>query len=206
MLSLFSAGEGPSPGQPALSAVRVFNFPSPPPKRHRSYCDSNGNKFISESRASTPFSDGRTGSAPGRGDVHHEGAEMYTDLDEPSHSGNPSYVTVDKRAPQPPACLSVVGITYTVKESPGHWWNGSFLRRAKLKQVLHNLTMTFNKGELTALIGASGSGKTSLLDVISGRAEGTVEGVVSYKHNQCRRAMMRQKASYVLQADRLLSQ
>ena len=86
------------------------------PNRHRSYCDSNGNKFISESRASTPFSDGRTGSGPGRGDVHREGAEMYTDLDEPSHSGNPSYVTVDKRAPQPPACLSVVGITYTVRK------------------------------------------------------------------------------------------
>ena len=46
--------------------------------------------------------------------------------------------------------------------------------------------------------------KTSLLDVISGRAEGKVDGVVSYKHHQCKRSMMRQKASYVLQADRLL--
>ena len=50
----------------------------------------------------------------------------------------------------------------------------------------------------------AGSGKTSLLDVISGRAEGKVDGVVSYKHHQCKRSMMRQKASYVLQADRLL--
>ena len=49
-----------------------------------------------------------------------------------------------------------------------------------------------------------GSGKTSLLDVISGRAEGKVDGVVSYRHHQCTRDTMRQRASYVLQADRLL--
>ncbi|KAK3777342.1 hypothetical protein RRG08_062507 [Elysia crispata] len=101
-------------------------------------------------------------------------------------------------------CLNVIDLNYTVKEKAGHWWDRSFLRKARDKHVLKNLSMTFNKGEITAIVGTSGSGKTSLLDVISGRAEGKVEGVVSYKHHQCDRNTMRQKASYVLQADRLL--
>ncbi|KAH9488422.1 ATP-binding cassette sub- G member 8 [Bulinus truncatus] len=50
-----------------------------------------------------------------------------------------------------------------------------------------------------------GSGKTSLLDIISGRSTGVTTGVVSYCGQQCSRQMMRQKSSYVLQADRLLS-
>ncbi|GFO20501.1 ATP-binding cassette sub-family g member 5 [Plakobranchus ocellatus] len=113
-------------------------------------------------------------------------------------------VPYEENRPHPPISLSIVGLTYTVKERSGHWWSGNFLRQTTQKKVLHNLCLTFKKGELTALVGSSGSGKTSLLDVISGRAEGQVEGVVSYKHEQCTRAMMRQKASYVIQADRLL--
>ncbi|RUS80974.1 hypothetical protein EGW08_011249, partial [Elysia chlorotica] len=100
--------------------------------------------------------------------------------------------------------LNIINLTYTVKEKPGHWWNRRLLSKSKDKIVLKNISMTFTRGEITAIVGTSGSGKTSLLDVISGRAEGKVDGVVSYKHQQCRRAMMRQKASYVLQADRLL--
>ncbi|GFO10245.1 ATP-binding cassette sub-family g member 5 [Plakobranchus ocellatus] len=179
---------------------------------HRSLHNRDGNGHIL-SRADTPlngFTLGETrskvNSRPLSNGVHHQnGALKVTDLDEAPPMIRSSFVPAEKDAPQPTACLSVVGLTYTVKERPGHWWNGNFLRRAKPKQVLHNLCMTFNKGELTALVGSSGSGKTSLLDVIAGRAEGQVDGVVSYKHEQCTRTMMRQKASYVLQADRLLS-
>ncbi|XP_059144004.1 ATP-binding cassette sub-family G member 5-like [Physella acuta] len=104
----------------------------------------------------------------------------------------------------PETTLNVIGLSYTVKEKVGHWWNGSCLRKARKKHVLNNLCMSFASGELTALVGSSGSGKTSLLDVISGRAQGDVTGVVTYKQEQCTRDTMMQKASYVLQADRLL--
>ncbi|GFR98650.1 ATP-binding cassette sub-family G member 5 [Elysia marginata] len=117
-------------------------------------------------------------------------------------SNGPVHNDVVRSSPR--ACLNVIGLSYTVKEKSGHWWNRSLLHKAKDKQVLQNLSMTFNKGEMTAIVGTSGSGKTSLLDVISGRAEGEVDGVVSYKHHQCRLHMMREKSSYVLQADRLL--
>ncbi|GFO20502.1 ATP-binding cassette sub-family g member 5 [Plakobranchus ocellatus] len=100
--------------------------------------------------------------------------------------------------------LDVNNLTYTIRATSGHWWSGNLLRPARRKQVLKNVSMSFKRGEINAIVGTSGSGKTSLLDVISGRAEGQVDGVVSYKHEQCTRAMMRQKASYVIQADRLL--
>ncbi|KAI8784889.1 ATP-binding cassette sub-family G member 5 [Biomphalaria glabrata] len=99
--------------------------------------------------------------------------------------------------------LNIIGFSYVVKERTGHWWNGACFRSRK-KLVLNNLCMTFETGELTALVGTSGSGKTSLLDVISGRSTGVTTGVISYNGQQCTREMMRQKSSYVLQADRLL--
>lgn len=100
--------------------------------------------------------------------------------------------------------LHVIGLSYVVHERPGQWWNGACFRAPKKKLVLNNLCMTFISGELTSLVGTSGSGKTSLLDVISGRSDGEVTGVVSYKGEQCTRDVMMQKSSYVLQADRLL--
>ena len=49
-----------------------------------------------------------------------------------------------------------------------------------------------------------GSGKTSLLDVIAGRSSGTVTGHVYYNNYACTRRLIKQRATYVMQADRLL--
>ncbi|XP_055879277.1 ATP-binding cassette sub-family G member 5-like isoform X1 [Biomphalaria glabrata] len=111
---------------------------------------------------------------------------------------------LESDASQEAPSLNIIGLSYVVKERVGHWWTGSCCRSARTKVVLNNLCMTFATGELTALVGTSGSGKTSLLDVISGRSTGVTTGVVSYEGQQCTRKMMRQKSSYVLQADRLL--
>ena len=47
----------------------------------------------------------------------------------------------------------------------------------KKVQLLHDITRAFRPGILTALIGVSGAGKTTLMDVLSGRKTGgTVEG------------------------------
>lgn len=44
-------------------------------------------------------------------------------------------------------------------------------------QLLHELTGTFRPGVLTALMGVSGAGKTTLMDVLSGRkTRGYIEG------------------------------
>ena len=43
-----------------------------------------------------------------------------------------------------------------------------------------------------------------MLDVIAFRAEGDVTGIMTYRDVRCTKEMMRQRVSYVIQADRLL--
>lgn len=49
-----------------------------------------------------------------------------------------------------------------------------------------------------------GSGKTSLLDIISSRSNGNVYGKVYYNNYMCTAEVIKQYAAYVMQADRLL--
>jgi ABC-type multidrug transport system ATPase subunit len=50
----------------------------------------------------------------------------------------------------------------------------------------------------------SGSGKTSLLDVIACRSSGIVSGQVYFNEVKCTRGIIQKHATYVMQADRLL--
>lgn len=50
----------------------------------------------------------------------------------------------------------------------------------------------------------TGSGKTSLLDVISCRSSGIVTGNVYFNNVICTRDVIQQRATYVMQADHLL--
>ena len=49
-----------------------------------------------------------------------------------------------------------------------------------------------------------GSGKTSLLDVITGRSSGRVTGKIFYNNYVCTRQVIKQRATYIMQADKLL--
>ena len=49
-----------------------------------------------------------------------------------------------------------------------------------------------------------GSGKTSLLDAIACRTNGTVSGKIYYNNIECTKDIIQQYATYVMQADRLL--
>jgi len=65
-----------------------------------------------------------------------------------------------------PVTISFRDINYTV-----------FPRNMKAgKQLLHQVSGIFRPGRLTALMGSSGAGKTTLMDVISFRKKGKVEG------------------------------
>ncbi|XP_046364697.2 ATP-binding cassette sub-family G member 5-like [Haliotis rufescens] len=100
--------------------------------------------------------------------------------------------------------VSVNDVSYTVTEWMGPWWKGMCFRQRRQRKVLKNISMLLESGKITAIIGSSGSGKTSLLDVISCRGEGEVSGETHFRNRKCTRSLMKTYASYVMQADRLL--
>ncbi|XP_041352324.1 ATP-binding cassette sub-family G member 5-like [Gigantopelta aegis] len=100
--------------------------------------------------------------------------------------------------------LTIRNLKYVINERRGPWWKGACFRKVRRKTVLNNVTMSIESGQLTAVAGSSGSGKTSLLDVLSFRTEGKVSGDLVFKRRVCTKAMMKLASSYVMQADRLL--
>ncbi|XP_076099071.1 ATP-binding cassette sub-family G member 8-like [Mytilus galloprovincialis] len=73
------------------------------------------------------------------------------------------------------------------------------------QKVLDNVTFTAKSGQLLAIMGSSGSGKTSLLDVLAGRITvGEILGDVYLNGVQQNNSMIRSFSAYVKQDDRLL--
>ncbi|KAJ8308060.1 hypothetical protein KUTeg_012934 [Tegillarca granosa] len=101
--------------------------------------------------------------------------------------------------------LNLLGVNYEVKERVGSWYKGACFRPIRKKKVLRDITIQLRGGQLTALLGSSGSGKTSLLDVIACRTDGKVSGKVYYNNYECSKEVMKQYGAYVLQADKLLA-
>uniref|UniRef100_A0A7S0AEH6 ABC transporter domain-containing protein n=1 Tax=Pyrodinium bahamense TaxID=73915 RepID=A0A7S0AEH6_9DINO len=99
-----------------------------------------------------------------------------------------------------PGRVEVVGLSYTL---PGESRKGG----AAPRTVLSGVTGAFPPGELSAVMGASGSGKTSLLTLLRGlSAPGArVEGSALYNGRPVSTEVMRLAASVVPQEDVYLS-
>jgi hypothetical protein len=52
--------------------------------------------------------------------------------------------------------LSVLNVSYVVKERIGPWWKGACFRRIKHKVVLRDASMHMKSGQITAILGGSG--------------------------------------------------
>lgn len=74
----------------------------------------------------------------------------------------------------------------------------------KQKQILSNLTGISFHSSLTAIMGASGAGKTSLLNVLSCRTQRNVEGVVYANTMRMEDELFGKIAGYVMQEDILM--
>lgn len=74
------------------------------------------------------------------------------------------------------------------------------------QQVLEKVSFSVKSGQMLAILGTSGSGKTSLLDVLAGRNDGGgVEGEMFLNGVPWTRQMVRSCSAYVRQDDRLLA-
>lgn len=78
-------------------------------------------------------------------------------------------------------------------------------RRVVQKQILKGVSLVAKPGQVLAILGSSGSGKTSLLDVLAFRnAGGRVEGEVLLNSKPATQALVKTLGAYVTQEDKFL--
>ncbi|NXQ92876.1 ABCG5 protein, partial [Sagittarius serpentarius] len=112
-----------------------------------------------------------------------------------------------KAVAQPSDSISVRGVSYTVRERVGPWWNVSLYHKKWTRQILKDVSFHTESGQIMGILGNSGSGKTTLLDAISGRLghKDNFFGEVYVNGHQLKKEQFRDCFSYVPQSDTLLS-
>ncbi|XP_048521447.1 ATP-binding cassette sub-family G member 1 isoform X3 [Dendroctonus ponderosae] len=76
------------------------------------------------------------------------------------------------------------------------------------KKIIRGVTGTFKSGELTAIMGPSGAGKTSLLNILTGYQKSGVEGVIKCKNGKKTKtgsSQYKNDSCYILQDDHLIA-
>uniref|UniRef100_A0A8C6MUJ2 ATP-binding cassette sub-family G member 5 n=1 Tax=Mus spicilegus TaxID=10103 RepID=A0A8C6MUJ2_MUSSI len=103
--------------------------------------------------------------------------------------------------------LGVLHVSYSVSNRVGPWWNIKSCQQKWDRQILKDVSLYIESGQIMCILGSSGSGKTTLLDAISGRLRrtGTLEGDVFVNGCELRRDQFQDCFSYVLQSDVFLS-
>ncbi|KAL8617303.1 hypothetical protein ACOMHN_061017 [Nucella lapillus] len=110
--------------------------------------------------------------------------------------------------------VKVRGLTYRVPRQRVTWWQEWLLGHSMLpstcthqtRLVLNDVSFTVRSGQMLAILGSSGSGKTSLLDVIACRNKtGQVKGQVTLNGVPRTAALLSKCAAYVRQDDRLMA-
>eukprot|EP01137_Pigoraptor_chileana_P015808 Opistho-2@5386 len=102
--------------------------------------------------------------------------------------------------------LSFRGVTYRVEKQkdilhPSEWFSG----RRETQTILQNANGVVESGQTLAILGSSGSGKTTFLDLIACRQSGgALSGDVLLDGVPCTESLMKEHAGYVMQDDRLL--
>ena len=75
--------------------------------------------------------------------------------------------------------------------------------KKETKTILKSISGEFRGNELTAIIGLSGSGKSSLLDCLSGFRRNNISGIITYNDNIISTRSIKQVSSYFMQEQTL---
>ncbi|KAF7379979.1 hypothetical protein HZH68_016927 [Vespula germanica] len=86
--------------------------------------------------------------------------------------------------------------------------NISYSRRESVlarerKTILRNVSGDFRPGELTAIMGASGAGKTTLMDILAGFITSSFEGNVIVNDTERNLVKFRRSSAYIMQDDNI---
>uniref|UniRef100_A0A5F8G9N3 ATP binding cassette subfamily G member 5 n=1 Tax=Monodelphis domestica TaxID=13616 RepID=A0A5F8G9N3_MONDO len=102
--------------------------------------------------------------------------------------------------------LSIHQVSYTVSNRVGPWWDFGSCRKKWSRQILKDISLYVESGQILGILGSSGSGKTTLLDAISGRLrrKGTFFGEVCVNGKLLKREEFQDCFSYALQNETLL--
>ncbi|XP_054977345.1 ATP-binding cassette sub-family G member 5 [Sorex araneus] len=122
--------------------------------------------------------------------------------------GRPAPCSPPRDPERAPHSLSALHVSYSVSHRVGPWWHLASCRQRRERQILKDISLYVESGQLMCVLGGSGSGKTTLLDAVSGRLRrrsGSWAGEVRVSGWALRRAQVRDCCSYVLQSDVLLS-
>ncbi|XP_050608910.1 ATP-binding cassette sub-family G member 5 isoform X2 [Macaca thibetana thibetana] len=106
-----------------------------------------------------------------------------------------------------PHSLGILHASYSVSHRVRPWWDITSCRQQWTRQILKDVSLYMESGQIMCILGSSGSGKTTLLDAMSGRLRrtGTFLGEVYVNGRTLRREQFQDCFSYVLQSDTLLS-
>ncbi|XP_011711389.1 ATP-binding cassette sub-family G member 5 isoform X2 [Macaca nemestrina] len=106
-----------------------------------------------------------------------------------------------------PHSLGILHASYSVSHRVRPWWDVTSCRQQWTRQILKDVSLYVESGQIMCILGSSGSGKTTLLDAMSGRLRrtGTFLGEVYVNGRTLRREQFQDCFSYVLQSDTLLS-
>ncbi|XP_059262197.1 ATP-binding cassette sub-family G member 5 isoform X2 [Mustela nigripes] len=110
-------------------------------------------------------------------------------------------------ASKPRHSLGILHVSYHVSHQAGPWWDFTSCRQRWDRQILKDVSLYVESGQILCILGSSGSGKTTLLDAMSGRLRrtGTFLGDVFVNGQPLRREQFQDCFSYVQQSDTLLS-
>ncbi|XP_045836208.1 ATP-binding cassette sub-family G member 5 isoform X2 [Meles meles] len=110
-------------------------------------------------------------------------------------------------ASKPRHSLGILHVSYHVSHQAGPWWDFTSCRQRWDRQILKDVSLYVESGQILCILGSSGSGKTTLLDAMSGRLRrtGTFLGEVFVNGQPLRREQFQDCFSYVQQSDTLLS-
>ncbi|XP_045301839.1 ATP-binding cassette sub-family G member 5 isoform X2 [Leopardus geoffroyi] len=108
---------------------------------------------------------------------------------------------------RPRHSLGILHASYSVSHQVGPWWDFTSCRQQWDRQILKDVSLYIESGQILCILGSSGSGKTTLLDAMSGRLRrtGTFLGEVFMNGRLLHRDQFQDCFSYVQQSDTLLS-
>ncbi len=104
--------------------------------------------------------------------------------------------------------IAFQNINYRVKvakkKEKGSKWFSRFRRKYEQKQILKNVSGIFKAGKVSVIMGASGAGKTSLLNILACRIHHDSQGHLYANQIEYNYSQFGDFANYVMQTDLLM--